>query len=155
MLLALPLGILASATSKASAQDMSNVRHVVFAKGKCTYKLTPVSQSFIPCNPSVVNTVYTHGRSSIHFTKEDAFFSFSGGRDRQPNLENYILQVDSVYFGMGGKEVRAPAEGECHIRLHKQGVRYREIRCEVYNRAAGMGWNFYLRNVTDTEHKSF
>jgi len=46
-------------------------------------------------------------------------------------------------------------EGECHIRLHKQGVRYRQVDCEVYDRKAGLGFSFRLLNITETTHKQF
>ncbi len=51
--------------------------------------------------------------------------------------------------------MQGQVEGECHIHLHKQGVRYRQIDCEVYDRKAGLGFSFRLTSISETTHKQF
>jgi hypothetical protein len=98
-----------------------------------------------------------NGRSVIMFQSGDATFTLSGGRDRQPNLENYYLSIDHFRLEQKGG---APAEdnnmeGECHFSLTKNGDRFYSIRCDIYNRRRGAAHNFYLENISKFDRKNF
>ena len=51
--------------------------------------------------------------------------------------------------------MQGQVEGGCHIHLHKQGVRYRQVDCEVYDRKAEPGFSFRLTSISETTHKQF
>ena len=104
-------------------------------------------------------TNYKSHRSSFEFTGHDgqAIFVFEGGKESQPDLENYDLSIDQVKFGTVDKGkidgVQGPAEGDCHMRLNKDASKFYEIKCDVFERKTGIVFNFYLVDITDFEKK--
>ena len=109
---------------------------------------------FLACDPIVTFTNYKDHRNAFTFTAENskAGFIFEGGRDRQPDLENYYLLVDKVKLGTSdGEGAQGKAEGECHMRLNKDGSKYCEVKCDVFNREAGFVFNFYLTDISSFE----
>jgi hypothetical protein len=46
-------------------------------------------------------------------------------------------------------------EGECHFRLNKSATKFYDIKCDVYNRAKGSMYNFYLNKIIRFNRKTF
>ncbi|MBP9664972.1 MAG: hypothetical protein KBD94_10140 [Pyrinomonadaceae bacterium] len=42
-------------------------------------------------------------------------------------------------------------EGECHFRISKSGKIFYFVKCDIYNRAKGTMYNFYLENITKSK----
>lgn len=71
-------------------------------------------------------------------------------------MENYFLSVDTAKFGeASGKGAQGKVEGECHMRMNKDGSKYYEIKCDVFDRKAGIIFNFYLTDISGFEKKDF
>ena len=135
------------------ADSVDNLEYTVSFKGTCKYKFLNRT-SFFPCDPTVRFQNFTSHRSAFTFTVQDlAIFIFSGGKDRQPNLENYFLSVDNAKFAQSGKGVQGKVEGECHMRMNKDGSKYYEIECDVFDRKTGLIFNFYLTEISDFERQ--
>jgi hypothetical protein len=89
-------------TSLASVRKeiVPNMEYMASFRGRCEFKLV-AQNSFVPCDPiaKFVN-LKTH-RSYFVFTIQNAadVFVFEGGKDHQPNLETYILSVDTAKNG--------------------------------------------------------
>jgi hypothetical protein len=77
-------------------------------------------------------------------------FTLSGGSDRQPNLENLYLSVDTLRMMENGKVLSEDKhmEGECHFNLNSEATKFFYIKCDVYDRAKGFGPKFYLENIS-------
>jgi hypothetical protein len=97
-----------------------------------------------------------NGRSLVTFQKDRVVFTLAGGRDRQPNLENYYLSIDTLRLknGEGQEDEDRGMEGECHFSLNKDATVFYFVKCDIYNRAKGSLYNFYLERITKTDHKS-
>ena len=135
------------------SDSVENLQYTVSFKGTSKYKFVNRT-SFFPCDPNVTFENFKNHRSAFSFTIENSgFFIFSGGKDRQPNLENYFLSVDAAKFGKSGEGVKGKVEGECHVRLNKNGSEYYDIRCDVFDRKAGITFNFYLTEISGFERK--
>jgi hypothetical protein len=144
----LPLTLSASAV----AQD-SQYKALTILTGECRFQ---VIQGFIPCQANVMWLELRNGRAIVSFFKDDTAFSLSGGRDRQPNPEDYYQSIDTVRVVRKGKpDENGEVEGECHFRLNRSASKFYFIRCDVYNRAAGFAWKFYLENIKSFERKIF
>jgi hypothetical protein len=111
---------------------------------------------FFPCDEKVSYVQLQNGRSLLSFVKEDTVFTVSGGKDRQPNLENYYLTIDTIRMRQGnGQEAEDHGmEGECHFRLNKAATKFFDISCDVYNRAKGSMYNFYLEKIRKFDRKA-
>jgi hypothetical protein len=46
-------------------------------------------------------------------------------------------------------------EGECHFQMNKTATNFYSIKCDIYNRAKGTLYNFYLEKITKTDRKEF
>jgi clan AA aspartic protease (TIGR02281 family) len=126
---------------------------ITFLTGECRFQL---AQGFFPCQKAVMWLELKNGRTLVSFFMGDVAFGLSGGRDRQPNLENYYLSVDTVRVTRKGKpDETGEVEGECHFRLNRSASRFYFIRCDVYNRKVGFSWNFYLDSIESFDRKTF
>lgn len=98
-----------------------------------------------------------NGRSVFTFARgKDNVFSLSGGKDRQPNLQNYYLSVDTFRIHSGKTDASdTQMEGECHMHMNPDATKFYEIKCDVYNRAKGTLYKFYLENITSFDRKAF
>jgi hypothetical protein len=105
--------------------------------------------------------VLKSGRSALLFTylkanDEKVTFSLSGGQDRQPNLENYYLSVDTLVTWFDPqKSVTTDVEGECHFSVAENSNRYRFVHCVIYNRRDAIMFEFNLNSIFRSETKSF
>jgi hypothetical protein len=133
--------------------------HVSSFEGHCELTLPNVPTG--PCNSGVLWLVMQNGRSIVTFTftddrKRQTTFPLAGGKDRQPNPENYYLSVDTLRTNFyNTKELVADTEGECHFSLNEPGTRYYFIRCLIYNRRQGITFNFTLNDIQTFETKAF
>lgn len=134
----------------------SSGNHIAVLTGQCKFQLI---EGFFPCNSKVVFMQFAEGRPTVTFIKTvkgiDTLFILAGGTDRQPNLENYYLGINAFAIVVGGKEVGSDEgmEGECHFRMNKAGNKFYSVKCDIYNRAKKTLYNFYLENISKTDHK--
>jgi hypothetical protein len=140
--------------SSEAVRDIGLKSSVVFY-GKCRYQL---DQGFFPCDEKVIWNELKNGRMLLSFVTEKVLFHLSGGKDRQPNLENYFISIDT--FAMqkmpSQEQVRDQnMEGECYFRLNKDATKFFDVRCDVYDRAKGLGGNFYLESIRKFDRKVF
>lgn len=148
------------AANKTNSQGSDEINTRIIYTGTCKAKFLNCDD-FMPCDANVTYTVYQRGRSSFEFTaeNENVIFRFEGGRDKQPNLENYTLFIDTVKFGkidngrIDGNE--AKAEGDCRMRMNKDASEFYSVKCDVLQRESGVVFNFYLTEITKFEkHRS-
>lgn len=124
--------------------------------GKCRFQLVA---GFFPCNPKVLFLSRPNDVSHVTFVKvesgKEITFTLSGRADRQPNLENYYLQIDTLSMDGVRESVASDdgMEGECHFRMNKTATNFFSVKCDVYNRSKGSIYNFYLENITKTVRK--
>lgn len=134
----------------------SSGNHFVALTGKCRFQLV---EGFFPCEPKVAFIALANGRALITFIKrengKEYLFTLSGGSDRQPNLENYYLGIDTFRMKIGDDDelVDDGMEGECHFQMDKTATNFYSVKCDIYNRSKGTLYNFYLENITKTDHK--
>ncbi len=142
-----------------AAQAQQGATHITTLQGTCDFSLP----GFPPaaCIPAVGWMVLKSGRSVLLFTylkgdKQKVTFSLSGGQDRQPNLENYYLSIDTLETWFDPeKSVATDVEGECHFIISPNGNRYRSINCTIYNRRDAVMFKFNLNSIYTSETKSF
>jgi clan AA aspartic protease (TIGR02281 family) len=126
--------------------------------GQCRYQIVI---GFFPCDDRVAYSVLQNGRSLLFFTvKGETLITLSGGRDRQPNLENYFLSIDTIHMerpnrGDGEEYEDHGIEGECHFRLNRAATKFFEIKCDVYNRSKGTTYSFYLEKIRKFDRTVF
>jgi hypothetical protein len=84
-------------------------------------------------------------------------FELSGGKDRQPNLTNYYLSVDTLRIKRGKDDwvEDRGMEGECHFRMNKEATKFFNIKCDIYNRSKGSMYNFYLEDIKNFSRETF
>jgi hypothetical protein len=135
------------------AQDNRQTTLGIFT-GTCRVKII---EGFNPCDPKVVNTLLPNGRSSVAFTVGNKMFFVNGGPDRQPNLNNYFLSIDTLRIMKGSKQIAADTnmEGECHFTLNDDGSVFYSIKCDVYDRRKCVRFNLYLTDITKADHETF
>src|ERR1019366_355885 len=77
-------------SSEDTQESAENIEYAIKIEGTCNAKFLNRDE-FRPCDPIVTFTNYKNHRSAFTFTGENskASFMFEGGRDRQPDLENY------------------------------------------------------------------
>ncbi len=125
--------------------------------GKCRFQIVV---GFFPCNTKVVFLSQPKAVSHVTFIKveggKEILFTLSGRSDRQPNLENYYLQIDTFSMDGGGESVASDdgMEGECHFKMNKTATNFFSVKCDIYNRSKGSIYNFYLENITKTVRKT-
>jgi hypothetical protein len=100
-----------------------------------------------------------NGRSVLTFARnkpKTAMFTLSGGPDRQPNLENYSLGIDTLRIKTGDDDelVDTHMEGECHFHMNKTATKFFFIKCDVYDRAVETVYAFYIENIRKTDHRA-
>jgi hypothetical protein len=131
----------------------ADLKDLVIFTGQCRFQIQKGSS---PCDDKVAWINLRSGRSLLAFSKGEILFRLSGERDRQPNLENYYLSIDSL--GIHSPDVDAVdrgLEGECHFRLNRDATKFFFVKCDVYNRAQGEMYNFTLDKITKTHHRAF
>jgi hypothetical protein len=76
--------------------------------------------------------VLPNGRSFVGFQQKNLSFTFNGGKDRQPDMNDLFLAVDTVRILKGAREqaVDPHMEGECHLSFNDDASAFREINCE-------------------------
>ena len=130
-----------------------DLRYLVIFVGQCRFKMP---KGGFPCDSRAALLSLRNGRSLLAFSRGDILYHLSGGHDRQPNLENYYLSIDSL--GIQSPDINAVdrgMEGECHFRLNRDASKFFSIECDVYNRAQGEKYNFVLDKIAETHHRSF
>jgi hypothetical protein len=150
------------------AQDVGKGGIAASFEGHCRFRIVQgfqMNKKFASCGSRVMFMNFRHnGRSFYQFFTSGPSYAFSGGSDRQPNLENYYLSIDHIRVATAknaNSEVGADTtvitgmEGECHLRWIKEGTRAYELKCDVYNRETGSMFNFYLEKIKRSEHKQF
>jgi hypothetical protein len=132
----------------------TSANHFVVLTGQCRFQLI---RGFSACDSKVMFARLANGRSLVTFVKDQTImFTLSGGPDRQPNLENYFLGIDTFRITKGNDDevVDNAMEGECHFHMNKTATKFFFVKCDIYNRAKGTIYNFYLKNITKTVHRA-
>jgi hypothetical protein len=131
----------------------SPIRDLAILTGQCRFQLV---RGFFRCDDKVVLAQLANDRSVITFIKGNIQFHLSGGHDRQPNLENYYLAIDTVAITNPGEQDAEDRgmEGECHFRMNKTGNKFFFVKCDISNRSKGSMYNFYLENIRTTKHRA-
>ena len=142
---------MACATPIANAKDAS-LKRITGLVGECRIEL---GSGFTPCDPHVIWTELTNGRALLIFKKDKTIYTLSGGRDRQPNLEDFYQGIDTFRLAVDGVEKKKDMkmEGECHFSINKDASKFYFIKCEVYNRAKGSRYNLYLENIVSFDRQ--
>lgn len=145
----------AEASEPAPEGDVDLKRMTTFS-GKCRYQLFA---DFLNCKDAVLFGEHKNGRLQLIFVSDQMIYSLSGGSDRQPNLNNYYMAVDTLRItpsGSGDKPAEDRGmEGECHFTLNDDATEFYFIKCVVYNRAKGNQYRFNLENITGFDRKDF
>ena len=144
-----------AAPAPAASPDIDLKRMTTFS-GKCRYELF---EGFLPCKNAVVFGEHRNGRLQLIFVSDRLIYSLSGGSDRQPNLNNYYVAIDTLRLTPSNTSDK-PAEdkgmeGECHFTLNGDATEFYFIKCDVYNREKGTQYKFYLENITTFDKKDF
>ena len=145
-LLGISMGcFIACASPMANAKD-ATLKRITGIVGECRVQL---AAEFAPCDKDVIWMELTNGRALLIFKKDKTLYTLSGGRDRQPNLEDFYLGIDTFRLAVDGVEKKADMkmEGECHFSINKDASKFYYIKCEIYNRAKGSRYNLYLENI--------
>ena len=154
LLLALLISV--GASDAQQQQQQAQIKSIVILTGKCQFQLV---QGFFPCKENVAWMTLSNGRSFLSFVAPDGerMFTVNGGPDRQPNLENYYLQIDTFRI-MKGAEIQGEdrnMEGECHFSLNKDATVFHFVKCDIYNRQRHTMYNFYLEDIQKMDRKTF
>ena len=115
------------AAGPASAQGLDNMQTLVSASGSCP--VFSVGSERYSCS-GFIYTKFRNGRVSFTFPMADTAISFSGGRDSQPSLDNYVLFVDAIRISAGRGEVRSfQASGRCRMNASDDGLVIHSLSC--------------------------
>jgi hypothetical protein len=144
-----------AAPTPSPSPDIDLWRMTTFS-GKCRYQLF---EGFLPCKDAVVFGEHSNGRLQLIFVSDQLIYSLSGGSDRQPNLNNYYVAVDTLRLTPSNSSEK-PAEdkgmeGECHFTLNDGATEFYFIKCDVYNREKGTQYKFYLEDITTFKKEEF
>lgn len=141
---------------QATASPDIDLRRMTTFKGRCRYEMFA---GFQPCKDAAVFGEYGNGRLQLIFVSDQLIYSLSGGSDRQPNLNNYYVAIDTLRMTPSStpdKPVEDNGmEGECHFTLNDEGTEFYFIKCDVYNRQKGTQYKFYLEGITTFDKKEF
>lgn len=134
--------------------DPAPTANLVTFTGKCRFQIVA---GFFPCNPKVIylqKPDYSHLAFVVNDKGKEIIFSLSGRSEGQPNLQNYYLQIDTVSIdGVDNGASDNGMEGECHFRMNKSATTFFFVKCDIYNRAKGTLYNFYLEKITKTQRE--
>jgi hypothetical protein len=133
------------------AEPKIPLKAVTAFTGRCRFQLVA---GFLPCDAKVAWFELKNGRSMLAFFNGNNKFFLSGGKDRQPNLEDYYLSIDTLGIQLKGHDDQVAdhgMEGECHFRMNKTATRF----FEIYNRAKGTMYNFYVDKIQKVSRKAF
>jgi hypothetical protein len=144
----------AAAITDTVTRQSTGYEDIAVLTGRCRFRL---ASEFFACEERVVYGRFQNGRSLLSFVvKDDRVFTASGGEVRQPDSENYYLRVDTVVLKGSGLEGEDHGiEGECHLRLSREGTGFLDVKCDVYNRAKGSMYHFYLEDIRRVARKTF
>lgn len=145
-----------SVTEAWPASPEEKLKSITIFKGSCRLELF---KGFFPCEPAVGWFEKKEGGAFLTFIKkennETTIFSVSGKADRQPNLENYYIQIDTfrVYKGGVVQAEDTNMEGECHFQLSSDAKKFYSIKCDIYDRSkpGGVIFKFYLEEIVSFE----
>jgi hypothetical protein len=139
-----------AAFAMADAQWKSIVR----ITGQCKFKLFR-EVPYVDCDPSLLYGALSNGRVVFMFSATSSnrktTYTFSGGSDRQPRLEDYYLSIDKFRMMLTGPQpdtIEVPYEGECHMHSDKSGLHIELLECDGYNRQVGQGTSLRVTNAT-------
>lgn len=137
-----------------SAEHDIAIKSLTMFVGTCRYQIVV---GFFPRDEKVGWAELKNGRSLLTFMRGNTMFFLSGEKDRQPNLENYYLSIDTFHMKLdNGKDVEdRHMEGECHFRLNKKADKFFNIDCDIYDRAKDVGYSFYLDHIQKFDRKVF
>src|SRR5271169_1302772 len=101
----------------AIGQESIAIKSFTVFMGQCRLQIIV---GFFPCDGRVIYTELKNGRSMVTFTKANAIFTVSGGTDRQPDLEDYYVGIDTIRLHQeNGEEAEDHGMGgECHFRMN-------------------------------------
>ena len=141
---------LVSTFAMADTQWKSTVRIM----GQCKYRLFREAP-YVDCDPNLLYGTLSSGRVVFIFTSTSpgrkTTYTFSGGSDRQPRLEDYYLSIDKfrmILTGLQPDTIEVPYEGECHMHSDKSGLHIRLLECDGFNRQAGQGTSLRVTDAT-------
>lgn len=136
--------MLAASIGAAHAQGRPTI--LAAFEGTCKCKLIA---GWFPCSPKVGDSALPNGRSFVQFEAEDKQFAFSGGYDRQPDINDLFLTVDTVRILRGGRQLAIDdrMEGECHLVFNDDASAFESVHCDAWDRAKGRSHDVL------TEHK--
>jgi len=81
--------------------------------------------------------LYTHfpnGRTGFNIPTSSGAIMLSGGRDSQPTLTTYHLEIDTLRLGSADGTSRAlPANGRCTARLSADGAYLHGLVCRAHS----------------------
>jgi hypothetical protein len=140
----------------AAAQDV-NLRYMISAKGECRWELVR-GAGYNPCQNGVIYMLFKNGRHLLLFSNRDNIvIGIAGAGDRQPRLEDYYMNIDTMRLNIPGhkESVDTNMEGECHILVSKDMANFRRIECDVYDRAKGLSFSARVDNIVDSTVKHF
>lgn len=117
--------------------------------GNCSLKMLN-RDKFLPCDDIVSFVNLKKHRSFFRVTAEDStvLLIFEGGVDRQPDPEHYYLTVDKV--AIAAKDTRSideDIEGECSMHMNAEATKIYQIKCDAYDRKAGLAFDFVLSDI--------
>ena len=134
----------------ANSEEVEGVRNHTLFTGTCRLQIV---EGFFPCDEKVGFFELDNDRSFITFLKDGRVFTVSGGSDRQPNLNNYYLAIDTFRMTKDGKLTAEDKnmEGECHFELNDDASEFFSVKCDVFDRGKGASFKFYLENISSTQ----
>ena len=147
LLIAVFFSIVCSVVAQSAGDDQIAMKRVSVFTGSCRLEIV---LGFFPCDPKVIWMELNNGRAILIFSQGETQFSVSSGRDRQPNLEDYYMGIDTLRLITHGAQsaVDQGMEGECHFRNNRAATKFYFIKCDIYNRAKGTTYNFYLEKIS-------
>lgn len=115
------------AAAPANAQNLESLQTLVSGSGSCP--VFSVGSQRYDC-AGFIYTKFRNGRVSLTFPMADGAISFSGGRDSQPSLDNYVLFVDAIRISSGGGQVQSlQAGGRCRMNASEDGLVVHSVNC--------------------------
>jgi hypothetical protein len=142
-------------TNYAAGRDL-NLKDMVTAEGECRIELVK-GAGYGRCDDGVIYMLFKNGRHLIMFHNKDDVIALAGAGDRQPRLEDFYVNIDTFRLNIPGRKeaVDTNMEGECHIRLTKEQGDFRQIECDAYDRAKGLGVSARVDNIRKSTHENF
>jgi hypothetical protein len=150
------LAITAVVMANSVAAQGLNIKDMVTAKGECRMELVR-GAGYGPCNDLVIYMLFKNGRHMLSFSNKNDVITVAGSGDRQPRLEDYYMNIDTLRIKIPGHKevVDRNMEGECHIRLTKESGDFLGIECDTYDRTRGIGLSSRVDNIVESKHQHF